>query len=72
MRKLCSCIVLKSQLVEQKCRLDVTTDWFEQCVADPNFLDRVITGDELWFFAYNPSDQKVYVKEREPNLKTPC
>ncbi len=35
----------------------------------------MITGDELWFFAYDPSVQqanKVYVKEDEPNLKTRC
>ncbi len=75
MRKLCSRFVPKSLMAEQKqCRLDVTTNWFEQCVADSNSLDRVITGDELWFFEYDPSDQqanKAYVKEGEPSLKTP-
>ncbi len=62
-------------MMEQKQRrLDVTTDWFEQCVADHNFLDEVITGDES-FFKQGPSDQqanKTYVKEGESNLKTPC
>ncbi len=63
-------------MAEQKqCRLDVATNWFEQCVADPNFLDRVITGSESWFFEYDPSDQqanKVYVKKGKPKLKTLC
>ncbi len=62
-------------MAEQKQhRLDVATDWFEQCVADFNFLDRLITEDESWFFEYDPLDQQVnkaYVKEGEPNLKTP-
>ncbi len=78
MRKLYLHIVPKSLMVEQKQqkqhRLDVTTEWFEQCVANPDFLDRVITGDESWFFKYDPSDQqanKVYVKEGELNLETP-
>ncbi len=58
---------------QEQRRLDVATDWFEQCVTDPNFWT-VITGDESWFFEYNPSDQqanKVYMKEGEPKLKTP-
>ncbi len=64
MRKLCLRIVPKSSMEEE-----------EQRVADSNFLDRVITGDELWFFEYNPSDQqanKAYVKKGERNLKTLC
>ncbi len=57
MRKLSSHIIPKLLMAEQKqCRLDVTTNWFEQCVADPNFLDRMITGDESWFFEYDPPD----------------
>ncbi len=45
-------------MVEQKqYRLDVATNWFEQCVADPNFLDRDITGDESWFFEDDPYQQ---------------
>ncbi len=44
---LCLHIVPKSLTAEQKQpRHDVTNDWFEQRVAYPNFLDRVITGDE--------------------------
>ncbi len=46
----------------------------QQCVTDPNFLDRVITANESWFFEYNPLDQqanKAYVKEGKPSLKTP-
>ncbi len=74
MRKLCSHIVPKSLMAKQKQRwLDVATDWFEQCVADPNFLDRVITGDESQFFENDPLNQqtnKSYVKEGKPNLKT--
>ncbi len=67
MRKLCSCIVPKSLTAEQKqYRIDVAINWFEQCVAGLNFLDRVITDDELWFFECDLLDQQaneVYVKE---------
>ncbi len=74
MRKLYLCTIPKSLAVEQKCRLDVAMDWFEQCIADPNnFLVRVITGDESWFFECDPSDQQAnmaYMKDGKPNLKT--
>ncbi len=61
------------------CRTKTMSAWcrhclFEQCAADPNFLNRVITGDESWFFKYDPSNQhanKVYVKEGELNQLTP-
>ncbi len=70
MRKLYSRIIPKWLMTKQKQhQLDVATNWFEQCVPDPNF-----TGDESWFFEYDPSDQqanKAYMKEGEPNLKTP-
>ncbi len=72
-QKLCQHIVPKSLTEEQKqFLLDVATNWSEQCAADPNFLDRVITSDKSWFFKYDPSDQqtnKANVKEGEPNLK---
>ncbi len=74
-QKLCLHVIPKSLTEEQKQhRLDVATDWFEQCVAEPNFLYRVITEDESWFFEYdllNQQANKVYMKEGELNLKTP-
>ncbi len=55
--------------------LDVATDWFEQCVADCNFLYRVITGDECGslntIHRINKPIRQAYVKEGRPNLKTP-
>ena len=55
MRKVCAKLVPKVLSMEQ------TLSWVEimqeilDCVQeDEDFLDNVITGDELWVFQYNP------------------
>ncbi len=49
-------------------------DWIQKCVDDSSFLEDVVTGDESWFYKYNPADKqanKAWLKKSEPNLKTP-
>ncbi len=55
MKKLCAKMVPKNLSVEQKHeRMAAAQDCLEQVESDPTLLDRVITGDESWFFQYDP------------------
>jgi hypothetical protein len=36
------------------CRATTAGDLFEQSMQDPSFLNKVVTGDESWVFAYDP------------------
>ena len=47
MRKICAELVLKNLSVEQKAnRLEICQDLLGRLKIEPNFLDKVITGDE--------------------------
>ena len=51
MRKICAKLVS----VEQKAnRLEICQDLQGRLKIEPNFLDKVITGDESWVFDYDP------------------
>ncbi|VVC30360.1 Pheromone/general odorant binding protein,Transposase, type 1 [Cinara cedri] len=53
MKKLCAKMVPKNLSVEQKHeRMSISQDCLEQVEADPTLLDRVITGDESWYFQW--------------------
>ena len=55
MRKICAKLVPKNFSVEQKAnRLEICQDLLGRLEIEPNFLDKVITGDELWVFDYDP------------------
>ncbi|XP_052748163.1 protein GVQW3-like [Galleria mellonella] len=59
MRKLCAKMVPKNLSEEQKQhRMTVAEDCLEQVGNDPTLLDRVITGDESWFFQYDPETKR--------------
>ena len=47
-------------------RIQVCSELQETVWDDPSFLSRVITGDELWFFGYNPE-----TKQQSSQWKTP-
>ncbi len=74
MRKLCSRIIPKSLLADDKLmRIQVCKDWIQKCVDDTSFLNHVVTGDESWFYEYNSADKqanKAWLKKSGPNLKT--
>jgi len=59
MRKLCAKLVPKNLFVEQKAnRLDICQDLLGRLEIEPNFLDKVITGDESWVFDYDPETKR--------------
>jgi len=59
MRKICAKLVSKNLSVEQKAnRLENCQDLQERLKIGPNFLDKVITGDESWVFDYDPETKR--------------
>ncbi|GFW51490.1 protein GVQW3 [Trichonephila clavipes] len=59
MRKICTKLVPK---VQKQNRDAVSKDLLERIEEDPHFFDNVITGDESWFFQYDP-ETKRQIKE---------
>jgi hypothetical protein len=47
-------------LTEQQrdARLSICADLLEEVKADPELMDRVITGDESRFFQYDPDTER--------------
>jgi hypothetical protein len=39
---------------QTECRKTTESDIFEQTTQDPSILGIVVTGDEIWVFAYDP------------------
>ncbi|XKL64661.1 hypothetical protein PGB90_004747 [Kerria lacca] len=39
-------------------RMEVSRDLLQTCKTDPNFLRRIVTGDESWCFAYDPKTKR--------------
>jgi len=59
MRKICTKLVPKNLSVEQNAnRLEICQDMLGRLKIEPNFLDKVITGDESWVFDYNPETKQ--------------
>ena len=51
MRKICAKLVPKNLSDEQKDnRVLVSLEFLDHVTSEPNFLQRVITGDETWVF----------------------
>lgn len=72
MRKLCAKMVPKNLSAEQKQhRMDVAQDCLEQAENDPTLMDRVITGDESWFFQYDPETKRQSSQWLSPNAPRP-
>jgi len=59
MRKICAKLVPKNLCVEQKAnRLEICQDLQRRLKIEPNFLDKVITGDKSWVFDYDPETKR--------------
>jgi hypothetical protein len=55
LRKVCADMVPKIWNDDQKARrIEVSVEMLEQFETEPDFLNRVVTGDEIWFFEYDP------------------
>ncbi|KAL4136294.1 hypothetical protein QTP88_007842 [Uroleucon formosanum] len=72
MKKLCANIVPKNLLTEQKhVQMSISQDCLEQVEADPTLLDRVITGDESWYFQYDPETKRQSQQWLSPGAARP-
>jgi len=59
MRKICAKLVPKNLSDEQKDnRVLVSRELLDRVTSEPNFLQRVITGDETWVFEYDPTTKR--------------
>ena len=59
MRKICAQLVLKNLSVEQKAnQLEICQYLLGRLEIEPNFLYKVITGDESWVFDYDPETKR--------------
>jgi len=59
MQKICAKLVPKNLSVEQKAnQLEICQDLLGRLEIKPNFLDKVITGDESWVFDYDPETKR--------------
>ena len=59
MRKICAKVVLKNLSVEQKANwLEICQDLLGRLETEPDFLDKVITGDESWVLDYDPETKR--------------
>ncbi|KAL4085118.1 hypothetical protein QTP88_027410 [Uroleucon formosanum] len=72
MKKLCANMVPKNLLAEQKhVQMSISQDCQEQVEADPTLLDRVITGDESWYFQYDPETKRQSQQWLSPGAARP-
>ena len=71
MRKICAKLVLKNLPVEQNAnRLEICQDLLGRLEIEPNFLHKVITGDESWVFDYDPETKsEEWQTKRSPRPK---
>ena len=56
-------------------RMSVCAELLEQVEADPEFMERVITRDESWFFQYDPQTKRQSLEWRSkesPRPKKAC
>jgi len=58
-RKICSHFVPHSLTPEQKDRrVAACRDLISTEDSDPDFFQKIVTGDETWCFAYNPTTKR--------------
>lgn len=72
MRKVCAKMVPKLLSDDQKKhRVDVCRDLLKTIEDDPDFLGRVITGDETWVFQYDPETKRQSLQWKSPSSPRP-
>jgi len=72
-RKICSRFVPHSLTPEQKDRrIAACRDLIATANSDPDFFNKIVTGDETWCFAYDPTTKlqsAAWVGETSPRPK---
>ena len=59
MRKICAKMVPRNLTQQQwDAWVSICVELLEQVEADPELMERVITGDESWFFQYDPETRQ--------------
>jgi len=72
MRKICAKLVPKNLSVGQKAnRFEIFQDLLGRLKIEPNFLDKVITGDESWAFDYDPETKRQSAEWHTKNSPRP-
>jgi [histone H3]-lysine36 N-dimethyltransferase SETMAR len=67
-KKLCSKFVPKNLTEEQKqVRVETCQDLLETSQNDPNFVKKIIAGDESWCYRYDPTGKAQSKEWRGPN-----
>ena len=58
MQKICAKLVLRNLSVEQEVsHLEICQDLLGRLIIEPDFLDKVRTGDESWVFDCDPETE---------------
>jgi len=59
MRKVCAKLVPKVLTDEQKeNRVSIFRELLDRVIGNPDFLEQVITSDEMWVFEYDPEKKR--------------
>ena len=59
MRKICAKLVPKNLSEQKTNRLKICQDLLGRLEIEPNFLHKVITGDESWVIDYDPETKRL-------------
>ena len=72
MRKLCAKVVPKDLTTEKKAsRRDMCLELLDRLEREPEFLSRIITGDESWILEYDPETKRQSRKWHTANSPRP-
>lgn len=72
MRRISAKFVPRLLTQEQKTtRLNVCRDLKEEIANDPNFLSKIITGDESWCYGYDPETKQASSQWKTPSSPRP-
>ena len=72
MRRIAAKFVPRLLQNEQKQhRLEVCRELQQQLQEDPNFLSKVVTGDESWIYGYDPESKQQLSQWKSPSSPWP-
>jgi len=72
LRKICAKMVPRNVTEQQRdARVSICAELLEQVEANPELMERVITGDESWFFQYDPETKRQSLEWRSRGSPRP-